>query len=290
MTANRSSVLVSIGMPVFNEARYIDAALLSLRAQTEANIEIIVCDNASTDGTAAICRKHADEDVRINLNVSEMNVGSAENFKRALNLASGEYFMWASGHDLWSRDLVSECVRLLQHNPNACLAFGSTLWIGADGEPLPYQSGWTDTRGLSPLARFFTVLWGSMNPVLGVFRTQALRQAGLRSIVGSDLVLLSELSLRHEFLHARTAEWFRRETRLETSHADRTKRYASAEFGAARSRLSRIAPLLALPLAMLGVIVRSELGWLDKIGAFVVLAPAMVLRYRVGKNNPRRFS
>lgn len=276
--------LVSIGVPVFNEAAHIDAALRSLRAQDYPNLEIIVCDNASTDETQAICRRHAREDSRIRVEVAPVNRGVTANFRRAVDLASGEFFMWASGHDLWSPDFVSGCVELLLEHPSASLAFASAHWIGADGKPYPRESGWSDTRGMAPAARFFTVLWGSMNPVLGVMRLDRLRQCGsMPALIGGDLVLLSALSFAGDFLHAQHCSWSRRELRSESNYGAKLARYTSKGFGVSRTNVSRIFPLLGLPLALTKVVVRARIGWLDKSLLLLSLPTVLLLRYVVGR-------
>lgn len=276
--------LVSIGLPVYNEARHVDAALSALRAQDYPHIEIIICDNASTDDTLAICRRHAAEDPRIRVESAPTNLGVTGNFRRAFELAGGEYFMWASGHDLWSTGLVSECAELLATHPRACLAYASCDWIGPDGQLLARESGWTDTRGMAPAARFFTVLWGNMHPVLGLMRSEPLRACGpLPAIVGGDLVLLADLSLRGDFLHAARSRWSRRELRAEASYSAKVQRYASASFGVTRSRIGRAFPLLALPWELVKRVVRSRMGTLDKLAMLATLPPTLALRYLVGR-------
>ena len=56
---------VSIGMPVFNSEKYLEAAIDSVLAQTYTNFELIISDNASTDQTPEICRAYATKDRRI---------------------------------------------------------------------------------------------------------------------------------------------------------------------------------------------------------------------------------
>ena len=276
-------------MPVRNEARHVDAALRALRAQTYRDLEIIVCDNASTDDTAAICRRHADEDPRVRFEPVPSEISVTDNFRRSVDLARGEYFLWASGHDLWAPGLVDSCVRALQATPDACLAYGTAHWIGPDGEPLPRVSGWYDTRGMDPVARFFAVLWSNMHPVLGVMRTRTLRECGpLAAMVGADLVLLSKMALRGHFVHVRDADWFRRESRFEARYADRVKRYVSGDTRVARSPLARRFPLLALPLALAGVALRAPLPWPDRIGMLASLPPLLVLRYVAGRRSHGR--
>jgi glycosyltransferase involved in cell wall biosynthesis len=276
--------LVSIGVPVYNEERFLDASLTSLRQQDYPNLEILIADNASTDRTLEICERHAAADPRIRIARSAENRGAIANFQRALDLAQGPYFMWAAGHDLWTPNLVSECVALLQANDSACIAFGSSRWIGAEGELLPRTSGWTDTRGMAPIARFFTIFWGNMHPVLGLIRTAQLRACPpLSNITGGDLVLLAELALRGDFVHATQAVWSRREFRVEVRYGDKLRRYASTPTGIARSRLQRMFPLLQLPIALVRVVVRSRLSGMDKLGVLLVLLVSFPLRYLVGR-------
>lgn len=287
MTDSAAKPLVSIGMPVYNEERFIDAALICLRTQNYLNLEIIVADNASSDRTFEICQRHAAEDSRIRIERAQENHGATANFQYALNQARGIYFMWASGHDLWSQNFVTECVTLLESNDRACVAFASSNWIGTDGEQLPKASGWSDTRGLGPVARFFTILWGNMHPVLGLMQANQLRECGpIPALVGGDLVLLAELALRGEFVHATQATWSRREFRAETGYQDKVRRYTSTQFGIVRSRLGRLFPLLALPIALMKVVLRSNILALDKFMTLIALIPLLGLRYLVGRRKP----
>lgn len=279
-----SRPLVSIGLALYNEAGYIDETLHSLRAQDYPNLEIVACDNASTDGSLDICRAHAADDRRIRVVPADRNLGATANFRRALELCRGEYFMWAAGHDLWSPNLVSECVALLESHPEASLAFASSRWVGPDGSALARESGWTDTRGIGATGRMFTVLWGNMHPVMGVMRRDRLVKCGpLPAIAGGDLVILTALALEGDFLHARGSVWTRREQRTESSHRQKLRRYASADSGVIQSRIDRIFPLLSLPLSLLGLVMRSRLPLFERILAVVALLPSLLLRYVVGR-------
>lgn len=276
--------LVSIGLPVYNEQRFLDATLTVLRAQDWPNLEIIVSDNASTDATWEIVQRHAAQDPRLRCERAAQNRGVIANFLHVQALARGEYFMWAGGHDLWSENWVGECARLLQAHPDASIAFGSSCWIGADGAPLDKPVGWSDTRGMAAAARLFTTLWGSMHPVMGLMRLERLRACRpMPNLAGGDLVLLCELALRGSFLHAPAALWSRRDVHAEASHDDKIRRYASAASGISKSPLSRLFPLLKLPFALAGVVLRSSLGLLQKAAVLAALVPSLALRYLVGK-------
>lgn len=101
---------VSIGMAVFNGEPFIREALDSLLAQTFTNFELIISDNASTDGTEAICREYAACDARIRYVRQPENRGGLLNFQFVLDEARGEYFMWAAADDMWHREFIRKCL------------------------------------------------------------------------------------------------------------------------------------------------------------------------------------
>jgi glycosyltransferase involved in cell wall biosynthesis len=189
--------LVSIGMPIYNEAKHLAEALESLLAQDYRSFELIICDNASEDTSPRVAATYLEQDPRISYHRSERNMGSIENFRKALSLARGDYFMWASGHDLWRPTFVSRCVELLEREAKTVLCYAQATWLH-DEAVLP---GCLDTRGLDPLARLNVVLWGLgyAYPVYGLIRTRVLREVTLRDVVGVDIVLLAELAIRGAF-------------------------------------------------------------------------------------------
>src|SRR5437870_1769296 len=112
-------------MPVFNGGDVIAAAIDSLLAQDHSDFELIVADNASTDGTAQIVRSFARSDERVKYRTGAVNLGSVANFNRVLAVARGEFFMWAAHDDVWERRYVSSLLELLTNNPGAAVAFSS---------------------------------------------------------------------------------------------------------------------------------------------------------------------
>ena len=85
---------VSIAVPVYNGDNYLEYALKTALAQTYADFEIVISDNASTDRTEEICRRFVESDSRVHYYRSEVNRGVYWNFRRGLELSQGEYFMW----------------------------------------------------------------------------------------------------------------------------------------------------------------------------------------------------
>ena len=99
---------ISIGMPVYNGAKFIREALNSLLGQTFTDFELIISDNASTDETETICREYAAKDVRIKYVRQVENLGAVANFKYVLDFATGEYFMWAAADDVWDQKWIEK--------------------------------------------------------------------------------------------------------------------------------------------------------------------------------------
>ncbi len=122
-----SSRFVSIGMPVYNGGEALRRALDCLLAQTHANFELIISDNASTDTvTQAITEEYARRDSRIRLTRHLTNQGAIANFLWVVEQAEGEYFMWAAHDDGWSNNYVATLSRRLDEVPEAMLATPST--------------------------------------------------------------------------------------------------------------------------------------------------------------------
>lgn len=114
---------VSIGLPVYNGELHLSEALDSLLSQDFRDFEIILSDNASTDGTEAVCRAYEARDSRIRYIRQLTNIGPTENFNFVLSQASAEYFMWAAHDDVWESDFLREMVSILDVCDDVEIAF-----------------------------------------------------------------------------------------------------------------------------------------------------------------------
>lgn len=280
----KSSPLVSVCLPIYNEERHLARALSSITSQTYDNIEILISDNASTDSTAAICREFSDRDHRIVFYRQESNIGAINNFFSLADKATGKYMMWGAGHDLWSENLIEECVKVLERDSSTVIAYGRTSWVDEEGRETATASGMYDTQGLDFAAKFAYVLWGSMNPILGVIRKEALPKLGENyKFVGSDLVILLSLITKGDFACATAATFFRRRNRPAENHAARIERYKSDTTKIAVSLFDRLVPLAKLPVRILQVIIGSDLKVSEKAMLLLVTLPALPVKYLVGK-------
>lgn len=217
----QAATLVSIGMPVYNEAKHIRVALDALLAQDYDNFELVISDNASTDATGDICTEYAARDARIRYDRSETNVGGISNFNRVFNAARGEFFVWAAGHDLRDPSFISRCVEVLEQEPAVVLCYPLTVWLDENGPTDETVSDRLDTRGRADrLTRLNMVLWGLTTgfPIYGVLRVSAMRQTRLfQQVVSPDIALLAELSMLGEFAHLPTPLFY---THRPADHGD----------------------------------------------------------------------
>jgi len=193
--------LVSIGLPVYNAERWIVGALDSLLSQTYPNIEVIVCDNASTDDTAHICLEYAAKDQRVRYFRNERNLGTRGphgNFCRVLSHSTAPYFMWASADDRRDPAIVEECVRALERNPKAVLAHGPVQLTFKTRDGMAVLPNEMNLASGSPTARLrtFTARMQHNAMIYGVFRREALVQTVYADHYGHDyLVCLQACAL-----------------------------------------------------------------------------------------------
>lgn len=192
--------LVSIGLPVFNGESYLKAAIDTIVAQTEADWELILADNASTDGTREICAEWAGKDERIRWVRTEAHTGAARNFNRAFASARGMYFKWASHDDLIEPTYLERCLDVLQNDRSVVLAHSQMVEINEQGNVTKdLTSTIQDMDHKSPAKRFqgaISLDHGCFD-VFGLIRTAALAKTRLIApYLGSDRVLLAELALQ----------------------------------------------------------------------------------------------
>ncbi len=204
---------VSVGIPVYNGEVFLAHAIESVLAQTFTDFELIVSDNGSTDRTPEIVRRYAASDARVRFVRSDENHGAAWNYRRAFDLARGEYFRWAPADDWFAPDSLAECVAALDADTSAVLCYPKTDLVDRDGHVLRTYDDDLDLRSPDPAERFGRALLqiGLVNVIYGLMRTQALARTRLMGTwVGADEVLVFELALQGKFLELSRSRFYRR--------------------------------------------------------------------------------
>ncbi len=188
---------VDVGLPVRNGERFLPRALESLLAQDFRDFRIIISDNASTDGTRAICETYAAADPRIEYHRSDHDLGLARNHNRLFELARAPYFKWAAHDDEHEPSYLSRCLAVLDADDSVVCCHSESVVVDENGDELRRWSARTRIESPDPHVRFGEILRPHpVDVVYGVMRSEALRQTGLHgAYYGSDHVLLAEIAL-----------------------------------------------------------------------------------------------
>jgi glycosyltransferase involved in cell wall biosynthesis len=225
----KAEQLVSIGLPIRNEERYLAETLDGLLAQDYETFEIIISDNASSDSTREICLAYAARDGRISYHRQATDRGARFNFNETFLLSSGQYFTWASGHDRRAPSAIRECVEVLERRRDIVLVYPRTRIQQYGGGLVDVDDDHLDTAGLATRRRLEATIReiDRCNAIHGVIRSEALRRTRLfgRSL-GSDNVLLAELSVLGAFRQLEAPLFIRTENRREEAEIAVVARHA----------------------------------------------------------------
>jgi glycosyltransferase involved in cell wall biosynthesis len=127
---------ITIYIPVYNGANYIQCAIESVLKQTYKDISFIISDNCSTDETVSIVSKYL-YDERITLIRQPYNVGSLKNGNDGLDSINTEYFMMISHDDYFYNDNALETgIEILEKNKNIPAVYSNTMLVDAEGKPI----------------------------------------------------------------------------------------------------------------------------------------------------------
>ena len=204
---------LSIGLAVYNGETYLAESLDALLGQSYEDFELIVSDNASTDGTADICRRYAKQDSRIRYIRQPRNIGLAPNHNSVFQEARGELFKWASHDDLYACDLLQRCVDALDENPDVVLAHSWTAIIDGSGTVAKLLEYPLVTASSRAPERFQSMLIGNGgDDMYGVVRANVLRRTALQSSHHhADRTITTEIALHGAFYQVPDWLFFRRD-------------------------------------------------------------------------------
>jgi glycosyltransferase involved in cell wall biosynthesis len=140
---------VSIITPSFNQAEYLEATIQSVLAQEYPNLEFIIVDGGSTDGSVEIINKYADH---LTWWVSERDRGQADGINKGLRRAQGDVVAWLNSDDIYLPGAIQAAVDIFNANHGLGMVFGDAISIDNLGHPLNRLSfgDW----GLTELLRF----------------------------------------------------------------------------------------------------------------------------------------
>jgi glycosyltransferase involved in cell wall biosynthesis len=265
---------VTIGLPIYNGERYLREAIESVLAQTFHNLELVICDNASTDSTDAICREYAARDDRIRYVRNESNLGASRNFNLTFELARSEFFRWLAADDALGPRCIERCVAALDADPGAVIAHTDVSLIGEVGESLgrfDYPAG--HAQSPNPAKRFRDVLafdrW--CFEVFGLVRTDAMRLTRLLDrYVASDRIFRAELALIGRYAHVPEPLFLNRDHSGRSVRALPAHHLRAAWFDPSKAR-KRILPHWRILFEYARSIHRARIGFVQKVACYCSL-------------------
>ena len=195
--------LVSIVIPTYNSAEFLQEAIDSALIQTHPSLEILINDDGSTDATGAICAAAAAADTRVRYSTNPRNLGPAGNFRRCVELARGEFVKFLIPDDLLDHDAVERLLRPLREHGDATLATSRRRLVDRQRQPLP------DVPSSAALADADTIFDGRAladqvlesglnligEPSTVLFRRSAVAPAEAFTYAGRSYRVISDVSL-----------------------------------------------------------------------------------------------
>lgn len=125
---------LAVGMSVFNAEHTVARAVRSVQAQTHADWRLLVLDDGSTDGTAAVVQALADEDDRIELIHGVSHRGLPQRLNELLELATGRFFARMDADDVCHPERFARQLAFMARNPNVELVGSSMLILNGAGD------------------------------------------------------------------------------------------------------------------------------------------------------------
>jgi glycosyltransferase involved in cell wall biosynthesis len=164
-------MLVSIITPSFNQAPFLEATIRSVLEQDYPDLEYIIVDGGSTDGSLEIIQKYSN---RLSWWVSEKDKGQTDAINKGFSHAHGEVLAWLNSDDTYNPGTVSAAVKVLEMNPTHGLVYGDANFIDENGNTLgSFPAAQTDLQRLrrgyvhipQQSAFFRTDLWKKVGPL-----------------------------------------------------------------------------------------------------------------------------
>ena len=169
--------IVSIMMAVYNGLPYVEETIASVRAQSFKEWELVVGDDASTDGTVEAIKRF--QDPRIRIITHPKNLGSAKNHAFLFRFAAAKYACVLDADDIFAPDHLERKIGMLEQNAKSPLVHGPTRFIDPKGNELPhdnFECAAIEQRNVT-LPRFLKVNF--VNITSAVFRMTVVRQNNL---------------------------------------------------------------------------------------------------------------
>ncbi len=202
--------LISVGIPVYNGERFLRRAIDALLGEgLGSDLEIIISDNASSDGTQQICESYASKHDTVHYSREPLNRGAAFNYNRVLAMSRGRYFKWNAHDDFIRPGYFKEVLAELQDHVDAVGVFTNAVYVDDAGHEIsdiastaPGLTKWRGAR-VEQAGKLLDLLFDdgqvAMAFAMGLYRADKLREIPqLGNYYGADWVIALELVLAGE--------------------------------------------------------------------------------------------
>lgn len=129
---------VSIVLPVYNGENSLANAIESILCQTYQNLELIIVNDCSTDGTSKILEKYIVQDSRIKIINNSVNLKLPISLNVGFSQATGNYYTWTSDDNLYKKNAIERMVRTMEEKPNIDMVYADFTKIDEDGNEIDF--------------------------------------------------------------------------------------------------------------------------------------------------------
>lgn len=129
--------IVSVIIPNYNHARYLDQRIQTVLGQTYQNFEVIILDDCSTDNSLEVIAKYKDNPHVSQVVVNKQNSGSTfKQWDKGIHLAKGDVIWIAESDDYCELNMLEELVKAMINNPKVVIAACNSEWVNESGKSL----------------------------------------------------------------------------------------------------------------------------------------------------------
>jgi glycosyltransferase involved in cell wall biosynthesis len=241
---NHSSPVITIGMPIFNNALTLERAVSSIQQHVGLNFKIILSDDGSTDESWDICEQLSKSDERI-IAIKQAKNLYYNNFKFVLEQAGTPYFCWLAGDDYFEEGFLTKAIDALESDPTAIAALGETMYykkhryIDSANGSFPILNPEMENRIISYLSAA-----ADNSRMYGVFRTGVAKKSFPKRMFHAYDFVFSLLSLTYgKHIHIESTALHRDKTEISA--------YRKLMKQDGKNPVTRIFPLLSMTFYLL---------------------------------------
>jgi predicted O-linked N-acetylglucosamine transferase (SPINDLY family)/glycosyltransferase involved in cell wall biosynthesis len=213
LECNQREFTLCVGVPVYNEEKYIRETIKSLKKQDFGNVKFLISDNCSTDNTLnTICEETAGDD-RFEVFQQRENVGAGRNFEFIFEVSKSKYFMWLGAHDSISENYLSNLIAMIEGDSDVSMVMGKPVCVDEESKikgimrDAVYKLDDSDR-----VERYITSVKCLSNCTVfhSIFRRSSLADFKFEITVSADHVLISHLLWKGKLKNSTDCSYFRR--------------------------------------------------------------------------------